>query len=254
MSLISKTETIQKAVDLIRKSQNTIVLTGAGISTPSGIPDFRSSKTGLWMQNDPFQVASLSAFRNRPKVFFDWLQPLAQKIWEAHPNSAHIALANLERAGYIQAIITQNIDGLHQKAGSQNVIEVHGSANWLGCPKCKQSFHAEKFVESFIRKAQIPHCPLCDSILKPQIVLFEEMLPMEAWSAAEWYCEKADLILVIGTSLEVVPAANLPHEALRHGARLIINTFSETHLDSYADVRLPYDVVTTLPEIATALL
>ena len=254
MSLISKSETIQKAVDLIRKSQNTIVLTGAGISTPSGIPDFRSSRTGLWTKNDPFQVASLSAFRYRPQVFFDWLQPLAQKIWEAQPNPAHIALADLEKAGYIRTIITQNIDGLHQRAGSQNVIEVHGSTNQLDCLKCKQSFGVEKFAETFIRQAQIPHCPRCGSILKPQVVLFEEMLPMEAWSTAEWYCEQADLILVIGSSLEVVPAANLPHEALRNGAKLVINTLSETHLDPYADVCLPYDVVTTLPEIATALL
>ncbi len=254
MNLIAKSESIQKTIELIRKSQNIVVITGAGISTPSGIPDFRSSKTGLWTQNDPFQVASLSAFRYRPKVFFDWLQPLAKKIWEAHPNPAHIALANLEKAGYVHAIITQNIDGLHQKAGSQNVIEVHGSANRFSCLKCKQSFPSEKFVESFIQQAQIPHCPMCDSILKPEIILFEEMLPIEAWSAAEWYCEKADLILIIGSSLEVIPAANLPHEALRHGARLVINTISETHLDSYADVLLPYDVIATLPEIATALL
>ena len=254
MNQTSKSETIQKAVKLIQKSQNMVVLTGAGVSTPSGIPDFRSSQTGLWTQNDPFQVASLSAFRYRPQVFFDWLRPLARKMWAAQPNPAHIALADLEKAGYLHAIITQNIDGLHQKAGSHNVIEVHGSANQFACLKCGQSFPGEECIDPFIHQAQIPRCPTCSSILKPQIVLFEEMLPIEAWTAAEQHCEKADLILVIGSSLEVIPAANLPYQALRHGARLIINTISETYLDGCADVLLPFDVVTTLPEIAAMLL
>ena len=254
MNLISKSESIQKAAELIRKSQSIVVFTGAGISTPSGIPDFRSSRTGLWTQNDPFQVASLSAFRYRPQVFFNWLRPLAEKMWDAHPNPAHIALADLEKAGYIHALITQNIDGLHQKAGSQNVIEVHGSAKRFNCLKCKKSFPSEEYIESFIRHAHIPHCPFCDQILKPEIVLYEEMLPIDAWSSAESYCEKADLILVVGSSLEVIPAANLPYDALRNGARMIINTISSTHLDRYADVLLPYDVISTLPEIAALLL
>jgi len=254
MNQTSKSESIQKAVKLIQKSQNMVALTGAGVSTPSGIPDFRSSQTGLWTQNDPFQVASLSAFRYRPQVFFDWLRPLAGKMWKAQPNPAHIALADLEKAGYLHAIITQNIDGLHQKAGARNVIELHGSANRFACLKCGHSFPGEDYIDPFIRQAQIPRCPTCGSILKPQIVLFEEMLPAEAWSAAEQYFEKADLILIIGSSLEVIPAANLPYQALRHGARLIINTLSKTHLDGCADILLPFDVITTLPEIAAMLL
>lgn len=254
MNPIVKSEAIQKAVELIQKSKNTVVLTGAGISTPSGIPDFRTAETGLWEQDNPFQVASLSAFRYRPEVFFDWLRPLAKKMWEAQPNPAHIALAELEKAGYLHSIITQNIDGLHQKAGSRNVIEVHGSANQFICLKCGKLFPGEEMIEPFIRQALIPHCPECDSILKPQIVLFEEMLPFDAWRAAEQSCRQADLILVVGSSLEVIPAANLPHQALSHGAGLIINTISPTHLDDYADVLLPYDVIVSLPEIAAKLL
>src|ERR1035437_2963494 len=119
------TELIRQASQLLSNSKYTVVLTGAGISTPSGIPDFRSQGTGLWQINDPFQVASLTAFKYTPEKFFNWLRPLAKDIWGAKPNPAHIALAQLEKAGWIKAIITQNIDGLHQAAGAENVIEVY---------------------------------------------------------------------------------------------------------------------------------
>jgi len=243
----------QKAGDLIRSARHAVVLTGAGISTPSGIPDFRSQNTGLWMKDDPMQVASLSAFTYRPNVFFNWLRPLAQKMWQANPNAAHIGLAELEKAGAIQAVITQNIDGLHQAAGSQNVLEVHGSARTASCKVCRISYPADQFRAAFL-EGGIPYCPVCGAILKPDIVLFEEMLPADVWTKAEWHCSQADVMLVVGSALEVVPAAGLPYTALEHGARLIINTISSTYLDEQAAILLPYDVVEIVPLIKSAVI
>ncbi|HZW03557.1 MAG TPA: Sir2 family NAD-dependent protein deacetylase, partial [Anaerolineaceae bacterium] len=138
-------------------------------------------------------------------------------------------------------------------AGSQNVIEVHGSMGRLGCPQCARSYPVEDFVEPFIRQSEIPTCPACGTVLKPAIVLFEEMLPEDAWSEAERHFTAADLVLVVGSSLEVMPAGSLPLYALERGAGLIINTLSETYLDEQADVLLPFDVAATLPAIVAEL-
>ena len=246
-------ELIRRASQLLSNSRYTVVLTGAGISTASGIPDFRSQGTGLWQKNDPFQVASLTAFKYTPEKFFNWLRPLAKDIWQAKPNPAHIALAQLEKAGWIKAIITQNIDGLHQAAGAENVIEVHGSATTLTCLSCHKSYPVSDFVQPFLMAGDMPYCPNCSSILKPDIILFEEMLPMNAWSQAQQQCENADLILVIGSSLEVTPASSLPLYALENGAHLIINNFSSTYLDERADILLPMDIVVAVPGIAQLL-
>jgi len=242
---------IQEAADLIRSARHVVVLTGAGISTPSGIPDFRSQKTGLWTKDDPMQVASFSAFKYRPEAFFNWLRPLAEKIWQARPNPAHIGLAELEAAGLIEAVITQNIDGLHQEAGSKTVLELHGSARSADCPHCRKTYPADVFRQSFMAGG-IPRCPQCSTILKPAIVLFEEMLPTDVWEEASWQCEQADVMLVVGSSLEVIPAAGLPRLALEHQARLIINTMSTTYLDGQAQILLPYDVAEIIPLIRKA--
>ena len=244
---------IQQAGELIRSAHHTVVLTGAGISTPSGIPDFRSQGTGLWTKDDPMKVASLSAFRYRPEVFFNWLRPLAQKMWQAKPNAAHLGLAELEKAGAIQAVITQNIDGLHQVAGSRNVLEVHGSARTATCKVCRKQYSAEQFRDEFLAGG-IPHCPECGGTLKPDIVLFEEMLPVDVWQQAERHCSQADVMLVVGSALEVVPAAGLPYTAVVKGASLIINTLSSTYLDPQAAILLPFDVVEIVPLIKTAVI
>ncbi|MDR3572666.1 MAG: NAD-dependent deacylase [Anaerolineaceae bacterium] len=254
MKETEQAELIRKASQLLSNSNYTVVLTGAGISTSSGIPDFRSQGTGLWQKNDPLEVASLTAFRYTPEKFFNWLRPLAKDIWQAKPNPAHIALAELEKAGWIKAIITQNIDGLHQAAGAENVVEVHGSATTLTCLSCRKSFPVSDFVQAFIIEGDMPHCPSCSKLLKPDIILFEEMLPMNAWSQAQYHCENADLILVIGSSLEVTPANSLPIYALENGAHLIINNYSSTYLDGQADVLLPVDIIEAIPGIAQNLL
>jgi NAD-dependent deacetylase len=245
---------MSRAAEFFHAAKYTVVFTGAGISTPSGIPDFRTERTGLWTKDDPMKVASLTAFRNHPKVFFDWLRPLAKSAFHAQPNLAHIALAKLEEAGVVKAVITQNIDNLHQKAGSKRVIELHGSMNSLTCLTCRKAYAISRFIEPFFEREENPYCPGCRSLLKPDIILFEEMLPMKAWSQAEMHCDRADLILVVGSSLEVSPANSLPVYALRHGAVLIINNLTPTFLDNDAKLVFPWDVVEFVPSLTKIIL
>ncbi len=240
---------LQYASHLLKQAHHAVAITGAGISTPSGIADFRSQDTGLWTKNDPMRVASLSAFRHRPETFFNWLRPIAAQIDGARPNPAHIALATLEEMGILKAIITQNIDGLHQQGGSKNVIEVHGSMVNLSCLSCKRCYPSEQYRQAFLEQAEMPACPRCGRLLKPDIVLFEEMLPLTAWTEAQQHCERADVVVVAGSSLEVAPANHLPVFALENNARLIINNLTPTYLDRHAELLLPLDVAVALPEI-----
>ena len=175
MKIKSITEAAQQAAGLIQKAEYCVILTGAGISTPSGIPDFRSARSGLWTEYDPMEVASLTAFKQRPDKFFNWLHPLAQKILNANPNPAHEAISRIQHAGWIKSVITQNIDGLHQAAGSMEVIELHGSLTTLSCLTCRRTYPMQIFKSSFLESRLIPECSYCQSILKPDIVLFEEL-------------------------------------------------------------------------------
>ena len=240
---------IELAASLLERSKYTVAFTGAGISTASGIPDFRSPGKGLWEKDDPFEVASLTAFSEHPEKFYNWIKTLFLQARSAKPNPAHIYLSLMEKRGIIKSIITQNIDGLHQESGAKRVIELHGSARTATCPNCSSTFAADYLFELFISDGNLPACPQCGNVIKPDIVLFEEMLPEKAWRSAHQEVRKADLILVIGSSLEVYPASTLPHIAVRNGAKLVINTFSKTPMDTYADVLLPMDVTKSIPEI-----
>ena len=253
MTPTEQTAAVEQAAEYLRTAKYAVALTGAGISTPSGIPDFRSQNNGLWKQNDPMQVASLTAFRTRPQRFFDWLRPLARTMQQAAPNAGHLALAQLEQSGHLKAVITQNIDGLHQKAGSQQVIEIHGSMRTYSCRRCRQHFASDQFYTQYVELGLLPTCPHCAQIVKPDIVLFEEALPADAWENANAHCSQADLILVVGSSLEVYPAAQLPQIAIENGGRLIILTLSATPLDAWADICLPYDIAEVLPQIAARM-
>ncbi len=250
----SEVAALEKAAHLLRNARMAVALTGAGFSTPSGIPDFRSKGTGLWERDDPMRVASLTAFRDHPERFYEWLHGLSTSIWKAEPNAAHLALSELERAGVIKAVITQNIDGLHQIAGSSNVYELHGSMRTMTCMRCHLTHKTDVFMQPFVESGILPRCPACNGLLKPDIVLFEEMLPADTWNKAEVYCNNCDLILVSGSSLEVVPASQLPFQAIDHGARLIINNHTPTYLDPYADVILRDDLAQVIPEIARLVL
>lgn len=254
-SFSSQTKTrIEFAAGLFRQSKYAVVLTGAGLSTPSGIPDFRSTGTGLWSHDEPMEVASLSTFRTAPERFYEWFRPLAGQIFNAQPNSAHYALAELEKAGHIHSIITQNIDILHQKAGSQTVIEMHGTMRTLTCTHCYHQVQSALCLVSFVEKGEIPHCPKCAQILKPDVILFGEQLPQTAWFNAQREAQQCDLILVAGSSLEVLPVAGLPMQALDHGAHLIIINNTQTYLNVRADVTILEDVSVIIPAIAERVL
>jgi NAD-dependent deacetylase len=242
------------AAKLIKEAEYIVVLTGAGISTPSGIPDFRSKKSGLWEKNDPMVVASLSSFLNNPLIFFNWLKPLVKDIYFSNPNAAHKSLARLERENKLKAIVTQNIDNLHQKAGAKNVIEVHGSISEFVCLRCKTKVTFDEHIfNKFIENFEIPKCQHCQRFLKPSITLFEEMLPVDAWNSAFDHFQKADLVIVIGSSLEVYPANQLPAISVSNGAKLMINTLSTTPMDIHADLLLPFDVIKVWPVILQKL-
>jgi NAD-dependent protein deacetylase/lipoamidase len=244
---------VRCAADIIRSGQRGVVLTGAGVSTPSGIPDFRSTTTGLWEKYDPFEVASLSAFRYNPVRFYEWMRTLATEIHDAGPNPAHFGLAKLEEAGYIQTVITQNIDQLHQRAGSRNVLEVHGSMGTLSCTGCYRTVSSKGYLEAYLQSGEIPYCPNCHSILKPDLVLMGEQLPAKTWLKAQEACKKCDLMIVAGSSLEVLPVAGLPMRALENGAHLILINHTTTYLDVRADVVLHEDVAVIIPAIVAEL-
>jgi NAD-dependent deacetylase len=250
-SLSSQTLTaIDFAADLLRESRHAVVLTGAGISTPSGIPDFRSEGTGLWSRDEPLEAASLVTFRTSPDRFFEWFRPLAGQIFNARPNPAHRALAELEHAGLVQAVVTQNIDGLHQKAGSRHVIETHGTVSTLSCTRCYHQVETRPFLQPLVEDGIIPSCPKCRSVLKPDVILFGEQLPHKAWLEAQRAIRKCDLMLVAGSSLEVLPVAGLPMQALDRGAHLVIINNTPTYLNVRADVTLLEDVAEIVPAIA----
>ena len=244
---------IEDAAELVRKAKRAVVLTGAGISTPSGIPDFRSEGTGLWSRDEPLEVASLHTFRTAPERFFEWFRPLASQIFFAQPNAAHLALAQLEKAGHVKTVVTQNIDTLHQKAGSTCVVETHGTLKTLTCTNCYQKFESELFLKTFIEEGNIPTCS-CNGILKPDVILFGEQLPQAAWIQAQRAARQCDLMLVAGSSLEVLPVAGLPMQAVDHGAHLIIVNNTATYVNVRADVVIMDNVASTLPEIAKRVL
>lgn len=240
---------LQRAARLLRQARFGVALTGAGISTPSGIPDFRSEE-GLWRQVDPMEVASLWGFRLHPERFYRWVKPLVRQVLAAQPNPAHYALAEMQRRGWIRVIITQNIDRLHQKAGATYVLEVHGSLDTMTCVDCGHRESAEPYLHpNVLEQLDVPRCPVCGGVLKPNVVLFGENLPWGVWRAAEEAVAQADFMLVAGSSLEVYPAADLPFRAAQKGARVVLVNLSPTPFDPHADVVLRGDVAEILPAL-----
>ena len=243
---------LEQAATLMGQASHLVALTGAGISTPSGIPDFRSPNSGAWATADPMKVASIFAFKYNPQPFFDWIQPLTQLLLAARPNPAHLALAELERRGNLKAIITQNIDNLHGQAGSMRVYELHGHLREATCQNCHQLVSTANLLPKFARDGQIPRCQ-CGGILKPNIILFGEQLPLSEFRAAEAAMRLADVVLIVGSSLEVSPAAELPTLALANKAKIIIINYQSTHLDTHAEIVIRADVAEALPQIVERL-
>ena len=245
---------IEFAAELFRQAKHPLVLTGAGISTPSGIPDFRSEGTGLWSKSEAMEVASLSTFRYNPSQFYKWFRPLAEQIINATPNAAHLALAELGNAGYLDVVLTQNIDILHQKAGSKDVVEMHGTLGTLSCTQCFHQFESISFLNPFIEEGLIPHCSDCGAVLKPDVILFGEQLPQKAWLNAQKAARNCDLMLIVGSSLEVLPVAGLPMQTLDRGGHLIIINQTPTYLDVRADIVFSQDAAFLLPALTKEVL
>jgi NAD-dependent deacetylase len=239
---------------LIAAADRVVALTGAGISVPSGIPDFRSPGTGLWERVDPMEVAHIDAFQRDPKRFWGFYAQRFDSLAHTQPNGAHRALAAMEAADLLQAVITQNVDQLHRKAGTRELVEVHGSIAGCVCLRCGTSVtraHARSRIAA--DPDGVPRCEGCDAPLKPQVVLFGEPLPEGALLRAQQLCERADVLLCIGSSLEVYPVAGLPELTLARGGDVAIITQGHTPLDPAARVRLHGDVVDELQALLGAL-
>jgi NAD-dependent deacetylase len=239
--------------ELIRQAGSVVALTGAGISVPSGIPDFRSPRTGLWENVNPMEVAHIDVFNRDPERFWHFYGERFQSLEHTRPNPAHHALATLERAGLLQAVITQNIDRLHARAGSRELIEVHGTIAHSSCLRCRARYPlADVRARQAADPQGIPRCD-CERPLKPDVVLFGEYLPVDAITRAQALASGADLMLCIGSSLEVYPVADLPAATLAAGGRLAILTQGATPFDSRATVRMGGDVVAELGAVLDAL-
>ncbi|MGH2951533.1 MAG: SIR2 family NAD-dependent protein deacylase [Solirubrobacterales bacterium] len=242
----------QELAALIRGAGSVVALTGAGISVPSGIPDFRTPGKGLWEKVDPMEVAHIDAFHRDTQRFWRFYRPRFQALGDKRPNTAHEALAELETRGMLEAVITQNVDRLHRKAGSERVIEVHGSIATSSCTSCSASYALEKVGELFDEEG-IATCACCMGKVKPDVVLFGELLPERAMAEAQELCAAADLLLCVGSSLEVHPVAALPELTLGAGGTLAIITQGPTPYDSEAAVKLDGDVVDELEAVLAAL-
>jgi NAD-dependent deacetylase len=229
---------------LIVEAQPCVVLTGAGVSTESGIPDFRS-RTGLWAEYDPMEYATIDAFRRDPVKVWDFYSKRLGVLAEARPNAAHLALAELERLGLVEAAVTQNVDRLHQAAGSRRVIEVHGSIRSASCLACG---HREEY-ERVIELLPVPGCADCGAILKPDVVMFGELLPAGAIEEASRLVRRAGLLLVIGSSLEVYPVAGLLEDARGSGTRIAIVNRGSTPFDDVADLKIDASAAETLAAV-----
>jgi NAD-dependent deacetylase len=241
-------ETLAEA---IQAGQPCVVLTGAGVSTESGIPDFRSP-TGLWASFDPLEYGSIEAFRADPLKVWSFYKPRIAMLTEAEPNPAHLALAELERRGLVEAVVTQNIDVLHERAGSREVVEVHGSIRTATCPACGERCELER-VLMLLAAADAPACPACGALLKPDVVFFGELLPPEAIDRAYGLARRARLLLVVGSALEVYPVAALPQETLDHGGELAIVNKGPTPYDRRAVLKIEENAGEILPAALEAL-
>jgi NAD-dependent deacetylase len=236
---------------LIRECRPCVVLTGAGVSTESGIPDFRS-RDGIWARYDPMEYATIDAFRRDPVKVWEFYGKRLDVLQRAQPNAAHIALAELERDGYVRAVVTQNVDRLHELAGSQDVVEVHGSVRTSSCLSCRVTVPFEDVVWQ-LERAPAPVCPACGAVLKPDVVMFGELLPAAAIERAMALARSTGLLVVVGSSLAVYPVAALPEDTLQAGGMLAIVNAEPTPYDGRAEVAIHGPAGATLAEVCNYL-
>jgi NAD-dependent deacetylase len=240
---------IERLAELVRDRGPAVVLTGAGISTESGIPDFRSP-TGVWAQYDPEEYATLQAFQADPVKVWSFYSLRYRALTEAQPNAGHEALAELERRGHVRAVVTQNIDTLHQRAGSRDVVEVHGSIRTCSCPSCGQRYSLREVLDLLERDGMAPRCEDDGSVLKPDVVFFGELLPQVAIDRAYELARTTGLMLVVGSQLEVWPVSQLPTETMASGGEVAIVNRGRTSFDARAAVKVDGSAGETLAALA----
>jgi NAD-dependent deacetylase len=244
---------VERLAGLLRDASCVVALTGAGISVPSGIPDFRSPGTGLWENVDPMEVAHIDAWRRDPERFWHFYGDRFQSLKDKQPNGAHHALVELERRGVLTAVVTQNIDMLHRKAGTRDLVEVHGTIEHSSCLACGAQFPLDDVrARQGADGAGVPRCD-CERPLKPDVVLFGEFLPEGAMERAGELAAQADVLLCVGSSLEVWPIAQLPQVTRASGGEVAIVTAGPTPYDDMAAVKLDGDVVAELEAVVAAL-
>jgi len=237
----------QELLSALQRASRVAVLTGAGISAESGVPTFRDAQTGLWAKFKPEELATPEAFRRNPKMVWEWYEMRRQRVHTVAPNPGHFALAEIERRVAEFALVTQNVDGLHQRAGSRRVIELHGNITRTKC------FDEDVVVEGWEARGDVPpRCPRCGGWLRPDVVWFGEMLPPEAISAAEQASENCDVFFSVGTSTVVYPAAGLPFAALGAGAVVVEINPDETPLTRQASFVLRGPAGQVLPALVKA--
>ncbi len=250
----TEAEQTERLAELIVRARSVVALTGAGISVPSGIPDFRTPQTGLWESVDPMAVAHIDAFRSDPVRFWSFYGQRFATLEHKQPNGAHRALVAMERHGLLDAVITQNIDMLHRKAGTGELVEMHGSIASCSCLGCGERVELEEVSSRLASAADgVPCCAACGQPLKPDVVLFGEMLSPYALERARELCEGAEVLLCVGSSLEVHPVAGLPRVTHSCGGRVAIITQGPTPVDDVAEVRLDGDVVAELEALCSVL-
>ncbi len=244
---------LRLAAQWVRESRRIAAFTGAGISAESGIPTYRDSDDSLWSKYDPAKFADIDYFLRDATLFWQFFRDVRyQVIGGARPNPGHLALAAMEKTGRLLGVITQNIDGLHQEAGSQRVVELHGNTRQIGCLDCDATFTMEQ-VRAQLEEALPPPCRACGGRLKPRVVFFGEMLPAQALEQADELTAACDLLIAIGSSLQVYPAAAVPELAKRGGARLILINKTPTAFDDLADIVLHESASQVLPHLAAVL-
>lgn len=243
---------IKKLVEIILDSQSIVALTGAGMSTESGIADFRSPGTGLWEKIDPYEYASINSYIANPVKNLEFMLETGRAIFSARPNEGHKALTRLQKLGKLKGIMTQNIDRLHHKAKTKNIVEFHGNVMEAKCLQCGKIFPITSMINQALQ-GKTPSCEECNGMLKPNAIFFGEPLESSVLAAADQMLKSCDLMLVLGSSLVVYPVAWYPQKALSLGAKLAIINIQETDMDSLAEVVIHEKIGDILPEIVSEI-
>ena len=242
---------IEKIAQLIIDANDIVALTGAGMSTESGIADFRSPGTGLWEKVDPYEFSSIDSYMANTSKNLEFMLETGRNIFRARPNSGHKALTKLQRMGKLRGVLTQNIDRLHHKAHTKNIVEFHGNAYEAKCMSCSQIYEITTMVNQVMNGQSTPSCEKCSGLLKPNTIFFGEPLESEVIQAADEMISKCDLLIVLGSSLVVYPVALYPQRALSIGAKLVIVNIQETNMDSTADVVIHEKIGDVLPKVSS---